>query len=54
MKERVEVVKFVKKFKDTGFQFEETDWAACLLYMAENFEDMPPPIKNEAADDEID
>lgn len=41
---RISVVKTTKKFKDTGLEFDQDDWAQCLLYMAQNFNLMQKPV----------
>ena len=40
MKSRTRLVKFDREFKDCQLSFDYKDWAACLLYMAENYNNM--------------
>ena len=45
MQERARPVKFDRKFiPGTTYGFTEPEWASCLLYMFENFEDMKHPV----------
>ena len=52
MQERVELIQFTKKFRDTGLRFDETEWAQSLLYMFENFDRMPIPVNGDQLNDE--
>ena len=45
MLSRMRLVKFDKLFRDSGLVFGQDDWALCLLYISDNFYDMPAPIQ---------
>ena len=49
---RISVVKTTKKFKDMGLNFNQDDWAQCLLYMAQNFNLMPAPVVADLFDEQ--
>ena len=40
---RMKLVKFDKKNCELNFKFADKEWAQCLLYLAENFIEMPLP-----------
>jgi len=40
---RIRIVKFDKEYRELNHQFADKEWAQCLLYMAENFNDMQYP-----------
>ena len=45
MLERVSLVHFRTRFYESAYSFDENDWAKCLLYMAEHFDEMEVPIQ---------
>ena len=45
MLSRVKLVDFKTEFKQHNLEFDEADWAKCLLYIAKNIDNMPEPIE---------
>ena len=45
MMKRVKLVRFSKEHIELGLKFRDKEWAQCLIYMAENFENIEPPIQ---------
>ena len=46
------LVEFTKKFCESGIPpFTETEWAQCLLYMAQNFDLIRPPNNHQEVDE---
>ena len=45
MLSRTKLVPFYQEFIHTNLAFDEKDWASCLLFMAQNIDDMPEPIQ---------
>ena len=43
MDDRAELVEFDMKYEQSGYSFDQLEWAQCLLYMVENFDEMPEP-----------
>ena len=44
MDTRTKLVRFHRKFRQFGLDFNEIDWAQCLLYMAKNIDSITEPI----------
>ena len=42
---RVKLVRFSKEYSEMDHMFADKEWAQCLLYMAENFENIQPPVE---------
>ena len=40
---RANLIWFYKEFRDSNLQFSVTDWAQCLVYMAQNIDSMEKP-----------
>ena len=52
MEERVTLVEFTKKFRETNLAFDGAEWAQCLRFMAENMQNISPPIKDDEVKDD--
>ena len=44
MKDRIKVVHFTQRYEDSHCVFDIKDWAACMMYMSEHFDELEEPI----------